>query len=72
MLTRLRLDEDDTKRLSFGLGFGAIQYRLDGTKFNATDDGDTNIPAGTQSSITPDFRLAFIITRLHICWRIGV
>ncbi|SEO91707.1 type IX secretion system membrane protein PorP/SprF [Mucilaginibacter sp. OK283] len=53
---RLRLDEDDTKRLSFGLGFGAIQYRLDGTKFNATDDGDTNIPAGTQSNVTPDFR----------------
>ncbi|WP_439696522.1 type IX secretion system membrane protein PorP/SprF [Mucilaginibacter sp. AW1-7] len=53
---RLRLDEDDTKRLSFGLGFGAIQYRLDGTKFNATDDGDANIPAGTQSNVTPDFR----------------
>lgn len=53
---RLRLDEDDTKRLSFGIGFGAIQYRLDGTKFNATDDGDANIPAGTQSNVTPDFR----------------
>lgn len=53
---RLRLDEDDTKRLSFGLGFGVIQYRLDGTKFNATDSGDANIPAGTQSNITPDFR----------------
>ncbi|WP_184549514.1 type IX secretion system membrane protein PorP/SprF [Mucilaginibacter sp. FT3.2] len=53
---RLRLNDDDTQRLSFGLGFGAIQYRLDGTKFNATDDGDTYIPAGTQSSITPDFR----------------
>lgn len=53
---RLRLDELDTKRLCFGIGFGAIQYRLDGTKFNATDDGDTNIPAGTQSNITPDFR----------------
>jgi type IX secretion system PorP/SprF family membrane protein len=53
---RLRLDEDDTKRLSFGLGFGAIQYRLDGTKFNATDGGDANIPAGTQSNVTPDFR----------------
>ncbi len=53
---RLRLDEDDTKRLSFGLGFGAIQYRLDGTKFNAIDDDDANVPAGTQSNITPDFR----------------
>lgn len=53
---RLRLDEDDTKRLSFGIGFGAIQYRLDGTKFNATDDGDANIPAGIQSNVTPDFR----------------
>ncbi|MDN3581056.1 PorP/SprF family type IX secretion system membrane protein [Mucilaginibacter flavus] len=53
---RLRLDELDTKRLCFGIGLGAIQYRLDGTKFNATDDGDTNIPAGTQSNITPDIR----------------
>jgi len=53
---RLRVDEDDTKRLSFGLGFGAIQYRLDGTKFNATDGLDANIPAGTQSNVTPDFR----------------
>jgi type IX secretion system PorP/SprF family membrane protein len=53
---QLRLDEDDTKRLSFGLGFGGIQYRLDGTKFNATDGGDTGVPAGTQSNLTPDFR----------------
>jgi len=53
---RLRLDEGDTRRLCFGLGFGAIQYRLDGTKFNATDGADNNIPAGVQSNITPDFR----------------
>jgi type IX secretion system PorP/SprF family membrane protein len=53
---RLRLNEDDTKRLSFGIGFGAIQYRLDGTKFNATDEGDVNVPAGVQSNVTPDFR----------------
>ncbi|EHQ28739.1 PorP/SprF family type IX secretion system membrane protein [Mucilaginibacter paludis] len=53
---RLRLDALDTKRLCFGIGFGAIQYRLDGTKFNATDAGDSEITTGIASNITPDFR----------------
>ena len=53
---RLRLDDIDTKRLSFGIAFGGIQYSLDGAKFNATDAGDGGIPAGTVSKLTPDFR----------------
>ena len=53
---RLQLDELDTKRLCFGIGIGAIQYRLDGSKLNATDAGDSSIPAGLQSQFTPDFR----------------
>jgi len=53
---RLRLDELDTKRLCFGIGFGVSQYSLNGAAFNATDPGDGNIPAGTVSKVTPDFR----------------
>jgi len=53
---RLRLDELDTKRLSFGIAFGVTQYTLNGSEFNATDVGDGSIPAGMVSKITPDFR----------------
>jgi len=54
---RLQLDALDTKRLCFGLAVGAIQYRLDGAKFNATDAGDGSIPSTMQSNLTPDFRV---------------
>jgi type IX secretion system PorP/SprF family membrane protein len=53
---RLRLDEDDTRRLSFGIAFGAIQYGLDGSKFNATNIGDSSIPGGNESQLSPDLR----------------
>ena len=53
---RLQLDELDTKRLCFGIAFGVMQYSLNGSEFNATDTGDGNIPAGTESKVTPDFR----------------
>jgi type IX secretion system PorP/SprF family membrane protein len=53
---RLRIDELDTKRLCFGIGFGVMQYSLNGSAFNATDVGDGSIPAGTVSKVTPDFR----------------
>lgn len=53
---RLRLDAEDTKRLSFGIGFGATQYTLDGSKFIATDPGDGAVPVGNQSKLSPDVR----------------
>jgi type IX secretion system PorP/SprF family membrane protein len=53
---RLRLDAEDTKRLCFGISFGAIQYRIDGSKFNSTDAGDGSVPTAMESKITPDFR----------------
>lgn len=53
---RLRLDDADTKRLSFGIAFGATQYSLDGTKFIATDPGDGVVPIGQQSKLSPDVR----------------
>ena len=53
---RLQLDELDTKRLCFGLGFGAEQYSLNGSEFNPIDAGDAGVPAGLVSKFTPDFR----------------
>jgi len=53
---RLQLDELDTKRLCFGIGFGAEQYSLNGTEFNPIDAGDAGVPAGLVSKFTPDFR----------------
>src|SRR6201996_387633 len=53
---RLRLDDDDTKRLCFGVAAGVIQYTINGSLFNASDITDSAIPIGTQSNITPDFR----------------
>jgi type IX secretion system PorP/SprF family membrane protein len=53
---RLRLDAEDTKRLCFGIAFGAIQYSIDGSKFNAADAGDGSVPTGLESKFTPDFR----------------
>jgi type IX secretion system PorP/SprF family membrane protein len=53
---RLRLDDDDTKRLCFGVAAGVIQYTINGSLFNASDITDSAIPVGTQSNITPDFR----------------
>jgi len=53
---RLRLDNEDTKRLCFGLAIGAEQYSIDGSKFNAADPGDGVVPLGVESKFTPDFR----------------
>jgi type IX secretion system PorP/SprF family membrane protein len=53
---RLQLDELDTKRLCFGIGFGAEQYSLNGGEFNPMDAGDAGVPAGLVSKFTPDFR----------------
>jgi type IX secretion system PorP/SprF family membrane protein len=53
---RLQLDAEDTRRLCFGIAFGAVQYSIDGSKFNATDAGDGSVPTGFESKLTPDFR----------------
>ena len=53
---RLRLNEEDTRRLCFGLAVGGEQYSIDGSKFNATDQGDGIIPLGVESKLSPDVR----------------
>lgn len=53
---RLRLNEADTRRLSFGLGAGVTQYSLDGTKLLPNTPGDPNVPAVRISNFVPDVR----------------
>ncbi|MFC3199946.1 type IX secretion system membrane protein PorP/SprF [Parapedobacter deserti] len=53
---RLRLDREDTQRLSFGVGAGITQYSLDGTKIVVLDDGDGVLPPGKISNFVPDIR----------------
>ncbi len=54
---RLQLDEQDTRRLCFGLAFGAVQYKLDASKFNPADPVDNNLFTVSESRMSPDLRL---------------
>lgn len=54
---RLRLDDFDTQRLSFGIGIGMTQYGLDGDKLQAVNPVDELLPTGSISSFIPDLRL---------------
>ena len=40
---RLRLNDEDTERLSFGIGAGISHYGLDETKFSPVDGTDSNL-----------------------------
>ena len=51
---RMRLNDEDTKRLCIGLAFGFNQYSLDGSALQAVDANDPEIPTGRQSTIKPD------------------
>ncbi|MEE1944857.1 type IX secretion system membrane protein PorP/SprF [Pedobacter sp. KR3-3] len=53
---RLRLNAEDTQRLSFGLALGVTNYSLDGTKLNPVDVNDPNLPTGQINSYIPDAR----------------
>lgn len=54
---RLQLDDEDTHRLSLGVGVGVTQYSLDGNKLQSVETGDVVIPAGKLSTWKPDIRL---------------
>jgi type IX secretion system PorP/SprF family membrane protein len=58
---RLRLDDEDTKRLSFGFGAGLAQYRIDGSKFSANDPTDGSV-IGNENTLMADFRLGVYYT----------
>jgi type IX secretion system PorP/SprF family membrane protein len=53
---RLRLNAEDTQRLSFGIAVGVTNYGLDGTQLNPVEQGDPSIPAGQITNYIPDAR----------------
>ena len=54
---RIRLDEEDTRRLCLGIGVGATQYGLNGKDFIYLDNGDRIIPDGSAKATAPDARV---------------
>jgi len=67
---RLRLNKEDTQRLSFGVGAGVTQYSLDGAVLDPIDGGDQVIPAGKISNWVPDVR--FGVYYYNPKWYAGV
>ncbi|WP_316819688.1 type IX secretion system membrane protein PorP/SprF [Pedobacter gandavensis] len=67
---RLRLDDEDTQRLSFGIGLGLAQYGLDGNKLRPTEQGDNELPTGKISSLIPDARFGIHYTSPK--WYLGL
>ncbi|MNL06468.1 hypothetical protein D3C87_1271030 [compost metagenome] len=53
---RLQLNQEDTKRLSFGIGIGATQYNLKGQMIKTGEGGDQAIVGENDSRIVPDVR----------------
>ena len=56
---RIRLDDFDTKRLSFGAGVGVSQYSLDGSLLHSGPDGsgmDPGLGMGKETELVPDLR----------------
>jgi len=67
---RLRLNEEDTQRLSFGIGAGVTQYSLDGAVLDPVEGSDQVIPAGKISNWVPDIR--FGVYYYNPKWYAGV
>lgn len=53
---RLRLDQYDTQRISFGLGVGVTQYSLDGTMLTTQNPNDIIVPSNRIANFIPDLR----------------
>lgn len=66
---RLRVGTDGTSRLSFGLGVGILQNKLDGTMFETFDSQDNQIPRGIEKSLSPDARVGAFFTNEE--WYVG-
>jgi len=56
MAYRIKLDRTETNILAFGLGVGVIQVGVNGNLLDPIDQGDTRIPTGAVSQISPDIR----------------
>ena len=53
---------DEASWLSFGIGFGMLQTGLDGSKLNAAQSGDVNVPTNYQGTMLPDARVGILYT----------
>lgn len=67
---RLRLNDEDTQRLSFGIGAGVTQYGLDGTILDPVSPGDPSVPTGNINNFIPDVRFGIYYYRPS--WYAGV
>ncbi|MBK1442771.1 PorP/SprF family type IX secretion system membrane protein, partial [Parapedobacter sp. ISTM3] len=67
---RLRLNDEDTQRLSFGIGAGVTQYGLDGALLDPVSTGDPVVPPGRINNFVPDVR--FGIYYYNPRWYAGV
>lgn len=67
---RLQLNNEDTKRLSFGIAGGATQYGLDGNMLTPDQEGDPYLPMGKISKWVPDVRLG--VYYYSPSWYMGV
>ncbi|WP_276090040.1 type IX secretion system membrane protein PorP/SprF [Pedobacter sp. JY14-1] len=54
---RLQIDDEEQRRLTFGIAFGVTQYGIDGTRLVAVEPNDISIPRGAENKIYPDFRI---------------
>jgi type IX secretion system PorP/SprF family membrane protein len=59
---RIRLDDEGSSRLAFGIAAGLIQLGLDGNKLEGYQPGDGLIPVGSQSNTVPDARFGVYYT----------
>ncbi|MBV8252299.1 MAG: type IX secretion system membrane protein PorP/SprF [Chitinophaga sp.] len=53
---RIPLDDENTRRLCFGLGAGVTQYGIDGSAMKYVDNNDEAIPVGKVTRWVPDAR----------------
>src|SRR5690606_29203620 len=67
---RLRLNNEDTQRLSFGIGAGVTQYGLDGTVLDPVSASDPVVPTGNINNFIPDVRFGVYYYRPS--WYAGV
>lgn len=67
---RLRLNDEDTQRLSFGVGAGVTQYSLDGSELRPNDQVDAVMPAGKINSFIPDIRFGMYYYNQY--WYAGI
>ena len=62
---RLQVGKLESTRLSFGLGLGAVQLGIDGSKMNPTDLNDQFIPQTKLTTLLPDARAGIYFSTLH-------